>query len=466
MTAERMLTKPLSVNPLKVSPALGGALAFLGIDRALPLFHGAQGCTAFALVMAVRHFREAIPLQTTAMSELTTILGGADNVEEAIANIHKRAEPRLIGICSTALTETRDEDIAGDLKRIVPAHPEWEGLSVVAAATPDYLGGLEDGWAEAVEAMIEALVQPVRNRRTLRQVNLLPGSHLTPADVEALRDLIEAFGLHTIVLPDLSGSLDGHVPHAYVPTTLGGTTVEEIAGMSESVVTLAIGEHMRKPADRLAQLTGVPVRVLQNAIGLDAVDALVTTLMEVSGTTAPERVRRERSRLVDAMLDGHFFFSGQSVAVAGNPDEVFAVSTLLDDLGCTVTLAVSSTRRPVLADVPAKTVIVGDLGDLETRLTDHGGISLIVANSNARQAAEHLGVPHLRFGFPVFDRLGAAQRVTLGYAGTRSLIFEIADLFLAGSEKSGTTHHPARPGPLQSEGTAHDQHRRAKASAD
>ena len=60
-----------TTNPLKLSPALGGSLAFLGIDRCLPLLHGSQGCTAFALVLMVRHFREAIPLQTTAMSELS-----------------------------------------------------------------------------------------------------------------------------------------------------------------------------------------------------------------------------------------------------------------------------------------------------------------------------------------------------------------------------------------------------------
>ena len=72
--------KAASVNPLKSSPPLGAALAYLGIEGAVPLFHGSQGCTAFALVLFVRHFKEAIPLQTTAMNEVATILGGADHV--------------------------------------------------------------------------------------------------------------------------------------------------------------------------------------------------------------------------------------------------------------------------------------------------------------------------------------------------------------------------------------------------
>ena len=75
-------------------------MAFMGIEGSLPLFHGSQGCTAFALVMMVRHFREAIPLQTTAMNEVSTILGGIDNVEEALLNITRRAKPKVIGLIS------------------------------------------------------------------------------------------------------------------------------------------------------------------------------------------------------------------------------------------------------------------------------------------------------------------------------------------------------------------------------
>lgn len=67
--------KPVAIKPLKLSQPLGAALAFLGVKGAIPLFHGSQGCTAFAKVMLVRHYREAIPLATTALSEVSTILG-------------------------------------------------------------------------------------------------------------------------------------------------------------------------------------------------------------------------------------------------------------------------------------------------------------------------------------------------------------------------------------------------------
>ncbi len=393
------------------------------------MLHGSQGCTAFALVLLVRHFREAIPLQTTAMSELSTILGGAENIEQAIGNIFERANPKLIGLCSTALTETRDEDVRGDLRSIMLRHPEWSDLTVVHAPTPDFAGSLEVGWASAVQAMIDALVQQGRQPRILRQINILPASYMTPADVEAVRDTVESFGLSAIVLPDLSGSLDGHIPDEYVPTTLGGTPVDRVSRMGASQITLAIGEHMRGAAEALERRSGVPFKVFDRLIGLEAFDAFVETLINLSGRPAPDALRRERSRLVDAMLDSHFFFTDRTAAVAAEPDMLLAVSRFLDEMGCRVGAAVTTMKSPAAAKVPCETVVVGDLDDLE-RLASVGGCDLVVANAHAEATAAAIGAPLYRMGFPVFDRLGAGHQVSVGYRGTRDLLFDIGNIFI------------------------------------
>ena len=177
--------KAMVTNPLKSSAPLGAALAYLGIAGAVPLLHGAQGCTSFALVLTVRHAREAIPLQTTALDEVATIMGGADNLEQALVNLTKRMKPRFIGIATTALVETRGEDMDGDLRLILARRPELSGVRVVLAHTPDYHGGLEDGWSRAVCAIIDGLVKPADGAATVPpQVNLLPGVHQTAADIE------------------------------------------------------------------------------------------------------------------------------------------------------------------------------------------------------------------------------------------------------------------------------------------
>ena len=440
--------KACTINPLKSSAPLGGALAFLGIDGCLPLLHGAQGCTAFALVQMVRHFREAIPLQTTALNEVTTILGGAPSVEEAVDNIYRRAQPRLIGICSTALAETRGEDMVGDLKLIRPRHPEWHGLELVFASTPDYFGGLAEGWSRAVEAIVETLVAPATGTSVPRQVNLLASSHLTPGDVEDLREIIEGFGLVPIVLPDLSGSLDGHVPDRFIPTTYGGTSVDDIKRMGLSSVTLAIGEQMRPAAEALRRRAAVPYTLFDRVTGLEPTDAFVATLMEVSGSSPPAKLQRQRSQLIDSMLDAHFHFGGKAVAIAAEPDLLFALASLLSEMGSRIVAAVTTAGSASAARVPADTVVVGDLDDLERTIAalGHDGCDLMIAPSHGRQAAERTGVPLWRSGFPIFDRLGVAQRVSVGYRGTRDLIFDLGNLFM----EAAPDHRAVYPDPARS----------------
>ena len=182
--------KNCAVNPLKMSSTIGAALAFLGMERCLPLLHGSQGCTAFGLVLFVRHFRETIPLQTTAMSEVTTILGGLDNLEQALLNIHKRADPALLCLCTTGLTETKGDDLAGYLKLIREKHPQLASMEVVLVPTPDYVGAFQDGWSDALTAIVKKLVTPSTKHHS-RQINILAGSHLTPGDIEEVRDLVD-----------------------------------------------------------------------------------------------------------------------------------------------------------------------------------------------------------------------------------------------------------------------------------
>src|SRR5271165_6138633 len=202
MAKVEIAKKACTVNPLKMSQPIGGALAFMGVKGCMPLLHGSQGCTSFGLVLFVRHFREAIPMQTTAMSEVATVLGGYENVEQAVANIATRTKPALIGICSTGVTEIKGDDVDGFLKLIRQNHPEFDKLGLVYVSTPDFAGAFQDGWAGAVKRMAEVLVEtPAANAvRDASRINILPGSHLTPGDLEELRDIVEAFGLQPSIL--------------------------------------------------------------------------------------------------------------------------------------------------------------------------------------------------------------------------------------------------------------------------
>src|SRR5581483_9529489 len=433
MARVRISNKACSVNPLKMSQPIGAALAFMGLNRCMPILHGSQGCTSFGLVLFVRHFREAIPLQTTAMNEVTTILGGVENIEKALLNINTRAKPEIVGIASTGLTETKGDDVVGYLKTIRAARPELERLPIVYVSTPDFKDAFQDGWAKATTAIIEALVEPSQ-ARVPGAVNVLAGSHLTPADIEEVREIVESFGLHPTVLPDLSGSLDGHVPEEFSPTTMGGTRIEHIRAMGSAVVTIAIGTHMWSAALALEMKTGVPCVLFDRLTGLEANDRFLDYLMTLSGRSVADKYRRQRSQLMDAMLDAHFFFGGRKVAIGAEPDLLWTLAGWLAEMGCEISAAVTTTNSSVLENVPCDEVLLGDLEDLEAGAA---GADLLITHSHGRQAAQRLGIPFLRAGIPCFDRLGAAHRLSVGYRGTRDLTFEIGNIFIANDHENG-----------------------------
>ncbi|TIS49750.1 MAG: nitrogenase iron-molybdenum cofactor biosynthesis protein NifN, partial [Mesorhizobium sp.] len=135
------------------------------------------------------------------------------------------------------------------------------------------------------------------------------------------------------------------------------------------------------------------------------------------------------AQLQDAMLDGHFHFGGKKIAIAAEPDQLFQLATFFAGLGSEIAAAVTTTdRSKILEKVPAVSVQIGDLGDLESLAV---GADLLVTHSHGRQASERLRIPLMRIGFPVFDRLGSQHKLAILYQGTRDLIFEVANIFQA-----------------------------------
>ncbi|MGJ3252417.1 MAG: bifunctional nitrogenase iron-molybdenum cofactor biosynthesis protein NifEN [Elainellaceae cyanobacterium] len=434
--------KSAAVNPLKQSQPLGASLAFLGLKGVMPLFHGSQGCTAFAKVMLVRHFREAIPMSTTAMSEVSTILGGEENVEHAILTLVEKSNPEMIGLFTTGLTETRGDDMDGILKTVRLRHPELHDVPIVFASTPDFKGALQDGYQAAVESMVRSLPQPGETR--FNQVTVLVSSAFAPGDVQYIKDIIAGFGLCAIVVPDLSTSLDGHLDDSSSSTTNGGTTLAQLREISSSVYTLALGNSMEGAAVILQQRFGIPYEVFPALTGLDAADEFVNALADISGAEVPERDRHQRSQLQDAILDTHFFFGGKKVSLALEPDLLHAVAWALHQMGATIHAAVTTTKSTSLKQLPIETVTIGDLEDFEELAV---GSDLLIANSNAGAIARRLHIPLYRLGFPVFDRLGNGQRCTVGYRGTTQLLFDIGNLLLEAEEDASHARlKPEQPG--------------------
>ena len=427
--------KAMSVNPLKASQPMGGSLACLGFDRAIPMLHGSQGCTAFAKVFFVRHFREPIPLQTTAMDQASSVMGADENVIEGIKAIAEKSNPNLIMVLTTGLAETQGADVHRNLREFREKYPEYAQVAVVAVNTPDFTGCVETGYAAAVYELINALVPDATSAGTRpgtrqRQVNILVSPMLTPGDLEALRFLLEQFNLRPLILPDISESLDGSLTEdAFSPVTIGGTSISEVYTLGEAKATLVIGASLHKAGELLQERTGVPTHYFEHLYGLQANDALVLALSEISEMPVPGSIERQRAQLQDAMLDTHFMLGQLRVAIAADPDQLCAMIHLVQGMGAEVVVAVSAAATPALATLPVKSIKIGDLEDLELLAKAHKA-QLLIGNSHAVASAERLGIPILRAGFPLYDIIGGYQKTWIGYRGTRQALFDLANLVI------------------------------------
>ncbi|MFI3190922.1 nitrogenase iron-molybdenum cofactor biosynthesis protein NifN [Crenothrix sp. D3] len=427
--------KALSVNPLKASQPIGGSLATLGFNRAMPMLHGSQGCTAFAKVFFVRHFREPIPLQSTAMDQSSSVLGADENVVEGIRTIAEKSRPDLITILTTGLAETQGADVHRNVREFRAMYPEFDDIAVVAVNTPDFVGSVETGYAATLTEILRALVPDAQSAGTKvgrrpHQVNVLVSYMLTSGDLEALRLIFEQFGLRPVFVPDLADSLDGCLTaEDFSPVTIGGTPLSELKTLGDAVATVVIGTSLQHAAQVLEEKTGVPTYYLNHLYGLQANDSLMLALSKISGNAVHERLERQRAQLQDALLDTHFMLGQLRVAIAADADLLAALVDLLQETGAEVMTAVTSCNVPLLARIPVETIKIGDLEDME-KLSLESKVQLVIGNSHAVISAERLNVPILRAGFPLYDVIGGYAKTWIGYAGSRQTLFDLANLVI------------------------------------
>ncbi len=400
-------------------------MALQGVDGALPIIHGAQGCTFLAKVLLTNHFREPVALVGTKQFAEDIIMGSEENIIGVVEGFIEKQNPAVVGVLSSGLSEVKGDDIASAIKNIRSSASE-----VVPIATPDYKGGLETGYAAAVEALASLARRNHPGMPTKGRINVLAGPHLTPADFSELREIIESFGLHPVMLPDLS-ALDGS-RQGFSALGAGGTTLDEIRTMGTAEFTLAIGTCMESPARILREQFGIEYKVLDSIAGLRDSDLLMETLFLLSGISTPSKYMRQRRILFDGMSDAHFFFGNKKVVTALEPDLTLQTSRWLSEMGAEVVLSVIPQASTCEKDIAAQDVITGDLSVLRDGIYSRDNCDLIISNSHAEDTARQYGIPLYQLGFPLYKIFGGNSRITIGYRGTLSMINDIANIF-AGS---------------------------------
>ncbi len=453
--------KNIEINPLKTSSSLGAVIVFLGIKNAVVLMHGSQGCASFDKVTLTKHYRENIPVYTTALNELGAILGGSSYLKAGVKNIADKINPAFIGITSTGLSEVNGEDIHAtfnELKKELKESGDYDNLSLAYVSTPDYDGNFEEGYKNAILSLLQTFCIDAQNNirnisdyknndknkdngakediKNIRANVFCPFS-FTAMDFLELRDLLEDFGITPVMIPDLGTSMDGHLDeNGYLQTTSGGTNIEDLKKAGLNNLNIIIGSSLKSLIAPVKKITGLNTYYFSNVSGLKNTDLFFKFLEEISLRKTPERYKRQKRQLMDAYLDTHFYFLGKNIAIAEGIDILDSFSEVLNEVGANIKIGVTTSKAYENLKNRFEILTEGDI-DLFGELIESDGneIDLVISNSNAGYTAEKIGVPILKAGFPLIDRIGHNFKHYILYKGSANLVYEAANLLMSANEK-------------------------------
>ncbi|WP_027358821.1 nitrogenase component 1 [Desulforegula conservatrix] len=430
-------------NACKLCAPLGACLAYKGVKGAIPFLHGSQGCATYIRRYLISHFREPLDIAASNFSEASTIFGGGEALKTGLLNIVRQYSPEMIGVASTCLSETIGEDVPLALRELRISKGITGLPSMPFASTPSYAGTHADGFQAAVLSMVktiagadkpESIEQPV--------VNILPGM-LSTADLRHLREISEDFGLKPVILPDYSETLDGGPWAEYQKLPSGGTSVEEIKCMGASVMSVEFGKVSTSglsAAEYLEKEFHVTARKMERPIGVKATDLFMNELSHASGKPVPEKYEKERARLIDSYVDGHKYVAGKTAAVFGEADMVTAICGFLSEIGITPVIAASgdmssrfvAAMKEAVSDFDEKDIRIidsADFRDIEEAVEELSP-DILIGSSKGFAMSRKTGVPLLRAGMPIHDRMGGARILQIGYRGTQAFFDSICNTLI------------------------------------
>jgi nitrogenase molybdenum-iron protein NifN len=424
-------------NQCQMCMPLGGVIAFKGIENAMVISHGSQGCSTYMRLASVEHFNEPVDIASSGLNEKQTIHGGESNLKKAIDNVLRVYQPQVLGVFTTCLSETMGED----LDRIVTTYKKERNLKnveIIPVPTPSYSGSHPEGFWAAIRALIVHLAKPTEKHSAINII--VP--HISPADLREIKRILGLMRIEYTLIPDYSITLDRPYGGKYQKIPPGGTRTEAIEKMSGAPLTIQFGltcPDIFSPGKFLEEQFGVPLINLPLPIGVEATDEFINTLRGLTSGPVPDQLALERGWLLDAMADSHKYNSEGRPVIYGEPEWVYALTRVCSENGAPPVVIASATRNSKLSQLlvtvfpeeDEKPILLEDtdFAAIETAAASVG-VNIAVGHSGGKFLTERRAIPVVRIGFPIHDRIGGQRILSVGYAGTLAFLDRFTNTLL------------------------------------
>ncbi|MHB8761587.1 MAG: nitrogenase molybdenum-iron protein subunit beta [Coriobacteriia bacterium] len=429
----------VSINPAKACQPLGAVLAALGFEKTLPFVQGSQGCTAYFRSYFSRHFKEPIAAVSSSMTEDAAVFGGLSNMSEGLENAYALYRPEMVAVSTTCMAEVIGDDLQAYIKNAKGSGAIPEDLPVPYAHTPSFAGSHLTGYDAMLRGILDALAQP--GEKTGR-LNVIPGFDGYSGNLREIKRLLDAMGVQYTMLADYSDVVDSGNTGVYELYPVGGTPLSEAVDAVNARATVALqrwstvktGELVEKEWGQRFVVTGEP-------IGINATDAFLAEISQLTGVNVPPALETERARAVDAIVDSHPYVHNKRLALVGDPDLLLGLISFALEIGMKPVHVVCTNgdkkfkkaAEALLASSPfgveATVWTKKDLWHLRSLMFTEP-VDLLVGPSNAKFLWKDTGTPFVRVGFPLFDRHHLYRRTILGYEGAVTLLMDFVNTVL------------------------------------
>lgn len=437
----------LNVNPCKMCMPMGAMTAFYGIKKCISILHGSQGCSTYIRRHMATHYNEPVDIASSSLTEQGTVYGGEDNLKKGLKNLIDVYQPEVVGVATTCLAETIGEDIKRIIENFYRENAEYKNVTIIPVHSAGYGGTQYEGYFAALCGIVSEVEM---NTEKNDKINVITAP-ISPADTRYLKELFESFGLKINLLPDLSENLDGIHEKNYSKLPLNGIGIEEIKSMAGARCTIELFDYNldTTPGKLLETSYQVPNKRMSLPIGLKATDALLTLLSELSGKEVSEKIKKERGRYLDGMIDSHKYNASGRAVIFGEPDFCISTVRLCEENGIMPIVVATGSECSKLKEYVEESIekiakayfvekyAIVDDADFKTieELAVSYGANVMIGNSDGRRVAEKLELPLVRRGFPIHDRVGGQRLRMLGYEGSQSFLDEISNALLARREE-------------------------------
>lgn len=433
----------LTINPAKACQPLGSVLCALGFEKTLPYVHGSQGCVAYFRTYFNRHFKEPVACVSDSMTEDAAVFGGQKNMIDGLENAKALYKPDMIAVSTTCMAEVIGDDLNAFIGNARIAGSIEKDFPVPFAHTPSFVGSHTTGWDNMFDGIMRYFTVNKMEGKVVgsnNKINIVPGFETYLGNYRVMKRMMEEMGVEYSLLCDPTDVLDTPADGTYRMYD-GGTSQDDIKDAPNAIDTLLLQPWQSMKTRKLVKDTwGQPGSDIALPMGLDATDAFLMKVSELTGKPIADSLTRERGVLVDMMTDSHTWLHGKKFAIYGDADFVMGLAKFLMELGAEPTqiLCNHANKRwkkameTILAASP-----YGQNSEVHTNkdlwhfrsLMFTNKPDFMIGNSYGKfiqrdtlHKGKEFEVPLIRIGFPIFDRHHMHRDTTLGYEGAINMV--------------------------------------------